>query len=563
MSITDTAEVIDLTVGPPTLRNATKEGPIEPVEETRTPSASTHAKQDAQAEVAEDIPSKPSGPKRKRNKKKQSESKPTTQDATDDQPPPLAEEDGLFFVDLAPIPLAIQPGPVEAAPEEEDKAHKLLLPAHVSVFGSTPVEILAPATSLEDDSIQFLDYDDGKVFHRYWEEQEPAKQSRMICKNCGGEGHKGYECTVLICLTCGARDDHSTRSCPISKECFNCGMKGHISANCPNRGGYGIRTSSRFIDCERCSSAMHKTNECPTWWRMYLYLSDDAQAKVLSYRKDRQGTRLGEGGEGYIADDQWCYMCGNLGHLGDDCEDYQQPDRPREPSAFSTHNIASGPFYDPDTEAANSSKIKSRPRAPESFMDLEKVPDNVGRRGRDKARSKLTKAAQSRVEDDADDWFNRNNKPSGKSTSSSSSKKPKIQFSDSLRGGDKRSNGYQNGNSGGGAKLSLLERMGDPTEGSEGSRRSKKRKEREPDIEFDYDYDDDHWNDSRAGPMNGRSQDSQRHHHHSRDRTREAGRDKGRNWDRDRDRDRDRGDRDRRRTDNSSHRPRYKGGYSR
>jgi hypothetical protein len=86
-----------------------------------------------------------------------------------------------------------------------------------------------------------------QVFHRYWEEHGPAKQSRMICKHCGGEGHKGYECTVLIvsstrcfpqpsltrptqCLTCGARDDHSTRSCPISKECFNCGMKGHISA---------------------------------------------------------------------------------------------------------------------------------------------------------------------------------------------------------------------------------------------------------------------------------------------------------------------------------------------
>ena len=30
-------------------------------------------------------------------------------------------------------------------------------------------------------------------------------------------------------MTCGARDEHSTRSCPISKTCFTCGMKGHIN----------------------------------------------------------------------------------------------------------------------------------------------------------------------------------------------------------------------------------------------------------------------------------------------------------------------------------------------
>jgi len=34
----------------------------------------------------------------------------------------------------------------------------------------------------------------------------------------------------IQCLTCGARDEHSTRSCPISKVCFTCGMKGHINA---------------------------------------------------------------------------------------------------------------------------------------------------------------------------------------------------------------------------------------------------------------------------------------------------------------------------------------------
>ena len=38
--------------------------------------------------------------------------------------------------------------------------------------------------------------------------------------------------TLTQCLTCGARDEHSTRSCPISKTCFTCGMKGHINKVC-------------------------------------------------------------------------------------------------------------------------------------------------------------------------------------------------------------------------------------------------------------------------------------------------------------------------------------------
>jgi hypothetical protein len=35
---------------------------------------------------------------------------------------------------------------------------------------------------------------------------------------------------ITKCLTCGARNEHPTRSCPISKTCFTCGMKGHINA---------------------------------------------------------------------------------------------------------------------------------------------------------------------------------------------------------------------------------------------------------------------------------------------------------------------------------------------
>ncbi|TEB30247.1 hypothetical protein FA13DRAFT_1734076 [Coprinellus micaceus] len=275
------------------------------------------------------------------------------------------------------------------APEPEQPVdNKLLLPAHVTVFGSTPVEIIAPTTSLEDDSIQFLDYDDAKEFPRYYQTETQRAPTRIVCKKCNAENeHKTYDCPVIICLTCGVRDEHPTRSCPISKVCFNCGMKGHISSKCPNRHTRGI-PSSRFMDCERCYSAHHKTNECPTWWRIYLYLSDEGKAKVLSFREERQNMPLGDGGEGYVAGDEWCYNCAQSGHWGDDCPDGRQPD---EPSAFSFHNVASGPFYDPAKDGESSKK--QRPRRTETFLDLERVPDD--------AKMMQDKAA----DDDQDDWF--------------------------------------------------------------------------------------------------------------------------------------------------------------
>ena len=61
----------------------------------------------------------------------------------------------------------------------------------------------------------------------------------------------------LQCLTCGARDEHSTRSCPISKTCYTCGMKGHINKTCPNRYASRDDPSRTFDDCDRCGSRSH------------------------------------------------------------------------------------------------------------------------------------------------------------------------------------------------------------------------------------------------------------------------------------------------------------------
>lgn len=69
----------------------------------------------------------------------------------------------LFFVDVEAVPVPQPPPPQKPPSSPKVETNNLLLPSHVTVFGSTPVEIIAPTTSLEDDSIQFLDYDDSRV----------------------------------------------------------------------------------------------------------------------------------------------------------------------------------------------------------------------------------------------------------------------------------------------------------------------------------------------------------------------------------------------------------------
>lgn len=77
------------------------------------------------------------------------------------------EEDNsdLFFVDLTPavIPAARQIH-TETSTEKTDSG-RLLVPSHVTVLGSTPVQIISqPLSDSEDeDFIDYLDYDDNKV----------------------------------------------------------------------------------------------------------------------------------------------------------------------------------------------------------------------------------------------------------------------------------------------------------------------------------------------------------------------------------------------------------------
>lgn len=352
--------------------------------------------------------------KRKRPTVKEQERLPPSLRQPPSSPRSPADAVDVFFIDFEPtlLPTAYSLVPPNVSDVPDDK---LLLPAHVSVFGLTPAEIL-PASNVDlddEDYIEYLEYNEQKDLVRYFEdpiEGSAKKANRIVCKNCGTEGeHRTAACPVSICLTCGARNEHPTRSCPISKTCFTCGMKGHINATCPNRNSARMLNFDRFDDCSRCGSRLHHANECPTLWRLYEYLADEEQEHTLRTREDWRNRSLGQGGEGYIAADEWCYNCGCCGHWGDDCQDIpHRGDLPEEPSAFSTHNTLSGPFF--DAELPRSISLRREPREWEHYDHSSSwgndLPEHVGRQGRRKnAEMMERRVKQQEADEDPEDWF--------------------------------------------------------------------------------------------------------------------------------------------------------------
>ncbi|KAH9981836.1 hypothetical protein BJV74DRAFT_778256, partial [Russula compacta] len=339
------------------------------------------------------------------------------------------------------------------------------------------------------------------------------------------------------CLTCGARDEHSTRSCPISKTCFTCGMKGHINKSCPNR--HSRSMMNNFDNCDRCGSDKHNTNECPTIWRLYEYVTDREREAILQLRESKHSLTLGQGGEGYIACDEWCYNCGNSGHLGDDCCELPHPhDTPSAPSAFGLYNILSGPFSD-----AAAAPIRARgPRDwenGETFGDGwgANAPINVGKRARNRDRVRMEqRALELQEQDDQNDWFeNARNTRSNRTVRGGGGergvekKNAKIRIGRAWKSDDRDPSPHYHHHH----KSSLLERMyGD-----------------------DDDVDVDHSSSSRR-----HRQGASRGHSHSRDQ------DRDRDWDRGRGRDRrEREHLERSRTrdhDRSPRGPQYRGGYA-
>lgn len=50
---------------------------------------------------------------------------------------------------------------------------------------------------------------------------------------------------------------------------------------------------------------------------MYDYVDDAERQTILTVREQKRDLAMGQGGEGYIAPEDWCYNCGGCGHLGD------------------------------------------------------------------------------------------------------------------------------------------------------------------------------------------------------------------------------------------------------
>ncbi|QRW02031.1 general amino acid permease AGP2 [Ceratobasidium sp. AG-Ba] len=301
---------------------------------------------------------------------------------------------------------------LKQTPDGTAVAATLALPPHVTLWteGDPDVslaDVAAGGLDLED-GVEYIDFEDDQAagVARYFL-PDAAAATKKLCRTCGEEGHIAKNCKKLICLTCGERDDHDTRNCPMRVVCFNCGGKGHVVSVCSSMqllakidlgGARRVLNRAGNMDAIAVVSYTHIHQRCLDQFKTYIYLSDSERLKILEERAKLENLPFGEGGEGYIARHIWCYNCGGPGHWGD------QHNAPKDPCAFSSHNASRGPFGDISDEY-----VRARDAPRPAWMDDDPHLQGVGRRGKEASmkRNRAAEASRAADERDDDDWFSR------------------------------------------------------------------------------------------------------------------------------------------------------------
>jgi hypothetical protein len=123
----------------------------------------------------------------------------------------------------------------------------------------------------------------------------------IYCLCCGLRGHISASCPERICEHCEAVDQHASSACPHARKCSRCREIGHDSSTCNNA------TYRGPITCDICRREGHVEEECARLWCSQV-LPDYQSARKI----DEDLMRVG------------CYRCGETGHWGDDCSMYHR-----------------------------------------------------------------------------------------------------------------------------------------------------------------------------------------------------------------------------------------------
>lgn len=262
---------------------------------------------------------------------------------------PELEQEPSFTFDVQGDEQADEASSEQGEAPSKPSSSSLLLPEHVAVAPQSAGD--APTDSPLDDPQgddpgslgDFTQLDGDATASRYYDvEAASARKALKECEICGERGHTKRDCDHLLCASCGATDEHTTRECPVGVACFRCGQKGHRRNECT---ADLRRMPRRTRECGRCGSYNHQMEACPTLWRIYAYVGEDEWEAFRRRKRARSSSSSdGENDESWDPAQRWCYNCAARGtHWGDDCP---MPRRSRhgEPSIFSELVSTMGPF---------------------------------------------------------------------------------------------------------------------------------------------------------------------------------------------------------------------------